>query len=142
MVLYKKSIKCRYILIIGIILTCIFSMNVSAGQKYSNSSSADKTYQSMESGASSFSSLYDNNSDTDGFFKKGANLLCDFYNGLRAYAPYVAALSFAVGVIVAILARHNKRWRKFAILGLAVAVPLVCIAVIFALGIFLSIFVY
>lgn len=57
-----------------------------------------------------------------------------FYYTLKDAAPYVCAISFALGILMMTVSRQNKRIQKFALLYLVILIPLAMIFIVFAVG--------
>ena len=62
------------------------------------------------------------------------------YSSIKRAAPFVAAISFLLGVVVAFLARKNKGIRKRAIGIGIVGIPLALLLFVFGIGSFIPVF--
>lgn len=57
-----------------------------------------------------------------------------FYYMLKDAAPYICAISFAVGILLMTVSQQNKRIQKFALVYLVILVPIAMLFIIFAVG--------
>lgn len=101
----------------------------------------DDVYTNMQN-SSAESAFYDLTSSAQGGSVDWTMRLYTFHSGLSSIGPFAMIFSFAAGCLIIILARKNKGLRRFALFGLCIGVPAICIIFIYGLGALLGIFVH